>query len=64
MNPDEGLPKPFASDPDRGRGKTLEESLNDAIRKKGAAHGDVFEVTLYVTVSNPKVGEYIVELRP
>lgn len=64
MNESQDLPPAFVSDPERGRGRTLEESLNDAIKKKGAGHGDVFEVTIYVSVSNPKVGEYITELRP
>jgi hypothetical protein len=57
----EGRPEPFAPD-DRGRGTTLEKAINNAIAKKGGKHGDVYEVRLYVSVSNPHIGEYIVEL--
>jgi hypothetical protein len=59
----EGIkPEPFASDPDTGRGTTLEKAINTAIAKKGAGHGEVFEVKVFVSVSNPHVGEYIVYL--
>ena len=54
-------PKPYASD-HRGRGTTLERAIDDGIRKKGSKHGDVLHVDLWVTVSNPHVGEYIVDL--
>ena len=57
----EGKPEPFAPD-DRGRGTTLEKAINNAIAKKDGKHGDVFEVKLFVSVSNPHIGEYIVEL--
>jgi hypothetical protein len=55
-------PAPFASDENTGRGTTLEKAINDAIKKRGAGHGEVFEVKLFVSVSNPHVGEYIVYL--
>ena len=55
-------PEPFVHDPERGRGPTLEKALHDAIKKKRGEHGHVFHVQLFVTVSNPHVGEYIVEL--
>lgn len=58
----EGKPEPFVSDENTGRGTTLEKAINDAIRKKRAGHGEVFEVKLFVSVSNPHVGEYIVYL--
>lgn len=54
-------PQAFVSD-DRGRGTTLEKAINNAIAKKRAGHGDVFAVQLFVSVSNPHIGEYIVEL--
>ena len=57
----EGKPQPFASD-DLGRGRTLDEAINDAIKKQSRSHGEVFEVRIFVTVSNPHVGEYIVDL--
>jgi len=57
----EGRPEPFASD-NLGRGTTLEKAINNAIAKKGGKHGDVYAVTLYVSVSNPHIGEYIVDL--
>jgi hypothetical protein len=55
----EGKPQPFQHDPDHGRGKDLEEAINNALEKRGATHGEVFEVKFYVSVSNPHVGEYI-----
>ena len=58
----QGKPPAFASD-DLGRGTTLEKAINNAIAKKeGSEHGKVYQVTLYVSVSNPHVGEYIVDL--
>ena len=62
MSYPEGKPEPFVSDPNSGRGTTLEKAINDAIHKKGAGHGEVFEVKVFVSVSNPHVGEYIVYL--
>ncbi len=58
----EGKPEPFQPDPDHGRGKTLEEAINNALHKRGATHGEVFEVKFYISVSNPHVGEYIAYL--
>jgi hypothetical protein len=55
-------PDPFVHDAERGRGPTLKDAINDAIEKKGGQHGQVFHIELFVTVSNPHVGEYIVEL--
>ena len=57
----EGKPEPFAPD-EHGRGTTLEKAINNAIAKKGGTHGDVYEVTLFISVSNPHIGEYIVHL--
>jgi hypothetical protein len=57
----EGKPQPFTAD-NLGRGTTLEKAINNAIAKKGGSHGDVYEVKLYVSVSNPHIGEYIVDL--
>lgn len=57
----EGKPAPFASD-SLGRGTTLEKAINNAIAKREGKHGDVYEVKLYVSVSNPHIGEYIVDL--
>jgi hypothetical protein len=48
--------------PNRGRGPTLQKALDNAIERMGAHHGDVFEVTFFVSVSNPHVGEYIADL--
>jgi hypothetical protein len=63
LNEGNGGEKPpaFTAD-DRGRGPTLDKAINDAVRKKHGQHGDVFEVKIYVSVSNPHVGEYIAEL--
>jgi hypothetical protein len=57
----EGKPEPFVSD-EHGRGTTLEKAINNAIQKRGAGHGEVFEVKVFVSVSNPHIGEYIVAL--
>jgi hypothetical protein len=62
MSNGEGRPEPFAPDSEHGRGRTLDAAINDAIKKKGASHGEVFEVKFFITVSNPHVGEYIVDL--
>jgi hypothetical protein len=62
MNGFEGeRPEPFASD-EYGRGLTLEDAINDGIKKQTRGHGDVLHVELFVSVSNPHVGEYIVRL--
>jgi hypothetical protein len=62
MNDFEGeRPDPFVSD-DHGRGPTLDKALHDAIRKKEGTHGQVFHVDIFISVSNPHVGEYICRL--